>query len=138
MSMEVQTGGSECYPTPRGSEVDTLEVQTDESECYPTPRGSEVDALEYHNNVALWLYVGNCTGKVGRWRSHYWRQQLDTIPGAGEYYRALVQDHPLRDVVLMRYGAFLAGQAAREHTEEQQKNEGAYHQKKQKSKRHGS
>jgi hypothetical protein len=40
--------------------------------------------------------------------------------------------------VLMRYGAFLAGQAAREHYEEQQRNESAYQGKKQKSKRHGS
>ncbi len=95
----------------------SIEVQTDESECYPTPRGSEVDTLDYYSDVALWLYVGNSTGRIGKWPSYYWRQQLDTIPGAGEYYRALVQDHPLRDVVLMRYGAFLAGQAAREHAE---------------------
>ena len=94
-----------------------MEVQTAGSECYPTPRGSEVDTLEYHCDVALWLCMGNGTGKVKKWRSNYWRQQLATIPGAGEYYRALVQDHPLHDVVLMRYGAFLAGQAAREHAE---------------------
>jgi hypothetical protein len=116
----------------------SMEVQTGGSECYPTPRGSEVDTLEYYNDVALWLYIGKCTGRIGRWRGYCWQLRLENIPGAGEYYRALVQDHPLRDVVLMRYGAFLAGQAAREHAEEQQKNEGAYHQKKQKSKRHGS
>ena len=95
----------------------SMEVQTGGSEYYPTPRGSEADTLEYYNDIALWLYIGNCTGQVGKWRSIYWRQQLDTIPGAGEYYRALVRDHPLRDVALMRYGAFLAGQAAREHAE---------------------
>jgi hypothetical protein len=115
-----------------------MEVQAYEGECYHTPRGSEVDTLEYYNDVALWLYIGNCTGRIGRWRSYCWQQRLDTIPGAGEYYRALVQDHPLHDVALMRYGAFLAGQAAREYNEERQQNEGAYREKKQKSKRHGS
>ena len=94
-----------------------MEVQADEGECYHTPRGSEVDTLEYYNDVALWLYIGNCTGRIGKWCSYCWQQQLGTIPGAGEYYRALVRDHPLHDVALMRYGAFLAGQAAREHAE---------------------
>ncbi len=79
-----------------------------------TPRGSEVEELQWYSNIAVWLYAGGCTGSIGRWRSDYWRQRLDAIPGAGEYYRALVQDHPLRDLVLLRYGAFLAGRAARE------------------------
>ncbi len=79
-----------------------------------TPRGSEVEKLQWYSNIAMWLYVGGCMGSIGRWRSDYWRKRLDAIPGAGEYYRALVQDHPLRDLVLLRYGAFLAGQAARE------------------------
>ena len=87
------------------------------TEFYDTPRGSEVEELAFHSQIALWLYVGNCTGSIGKWRSNYWQQRLHTIPGAGEYYRALVQDHPLRDMVLLRYGAFLAGQAAREHAE---------------------
>jgi hypothetical protein len=62
---------------------------------------------------------------------------LDSVPGAGEYHLTLLDKHPLRDLVLMRYGAFLAGQAAREHYAEQQ-SEAGYHQKKQKSKRHGA
>ena len=94
-------------------------MSPDTEDYCDTPRGSEVDVLEFYNNIAVWLYVGNCIGRVGKRRSYYWRQQLDTIPGAGEYYRALVQDHPLRDVVLMRYGAFLAVQAAREHAEKE-------------------
>ena len=104
----------------------------------PTPTGSDVDRLEYYRRVADWLYIGNCTGTVGRWRSNYWRQILQNAPGAWEYHLTLLDKHPLRDVVLVRYGAFLAGQAAREHYEEQQRNEGAYQQKKLKSKRHGS
>jgi hypothetical protein len=87
-------------------------------EGYPaTPCGSEVDRLEYFQDVALRLYVGNCTGHVGIKYSNYWKAVLDTCPGAGEYYRALVLKHPLHEVVLMRYGAFLAGRAAREHYE---------------------
>ncbi len=113
-------------------------MSPDDDEGYSTPRGSDVDTLEYYNDLAWWLYLGNCTGRVGRRRSDYWRQQLDTIPGAGEYYRALVQDDPFRDIVLLRYGAFLAGQAAREHYEERQKDADAYNEKKQKSKRHGA
>jgi hypothetical protein len=93
----------------------------DAVEFYDTPRGSEVEQLQWYSNVAIWLYVGNCTGNVGQTRSNYWRQRLDAIPGAGEYYRALVQDHPLRDLVLMRHGAFLAGQAARELPEKPKK-----------------
>jgi hypothetical protein len=85
----------------------------------PTPVGSEVDLLEYYENIAHWLYAGNCTGTIGIWKSNYWKQMMDSVPGAGEYYRALVQRHPMRDVVLMRYGAFLSGQAAREHNEKQ-------------------
>ena len=54
---------------------------------------------------------------------------LNNAPGAGKYYLTLLDKHPLRDSVLMRYGAFLAGQAARERYEEQQRNEGAYKQK---------
>ncbi len=104
----------------------------------PTPTGSDVDQLEYYERVARWLYIGNCTGTVGKWRSNYWRQILNDAPGAWEYHLTLLDKHPLRDVVLMRYGAFLAGQAAREHYEEQQQNESAYQGKKQKSKRHGS
>jgi len=104
----------------------------------PTPTGNEVDLLEYYQDAARWLYLGNCTGTVGKWRSNYWRQMFDSVPGAGEYYRALVEKDPLREIVLMRYGAFLAGQAAREHYEEQQKNESVYYVKKQTSKRHGS
>ena len=97
-------------------------------EGYPaTPTGSEVDLLEHYEQVARWLYIGNCTGHIGKWRTHYWRQMFDGVPGAGEYYRALVQKHPLRELVIMRYGAFLAGQAAREHYE-----------KKAKGKRHGA
>ena len=104
----------------------------------PTPTGSEVDTLEYYEQVACWLYTGNCTGTVGRWQSDCWRRTFDSVPGAGEYYRALVEKDPLRELVAMRYGAYLAGQAARAHYEEQQKSEGAYHQKKQKSKRYGA
>ncbi len=109
------------------------------SGMYPdTPEGSEVDVLEYANETAERLFYLAFTGQIADRPYVRWARWLDSIPGAGEYYRALVQDHPLHEVALMRYGAFLAGQAAREHTEEQQKNEGAYHQKKQKSKRHGS
>ncbi len=87
----------------------------------PTPGESEVDLLEYYQDVALRLYVGNCTGYIGIKRSNYWRAMLDTCPGAGEFYRALVLKHPLHEVVLMRYGAFLAGRAAREHYEKKTK-----------------
>ena len=59
MSMEVQTGGSECYPTPRGSEVDMSEVQTGGSECYHTPRGSEVDTLETITTLPCGCTLGN-------------------------------------------------------------------------------
>jgi hypothetical protein len=123
----------------------SLEVSSssDDASCAscgypPTPTGSDVDQLEYYERIADWLYTGNCTGTVGKWRSNYWRQMLDSVPGAGEYYRALVEKDPLRELVAMRYGAYLAGQAAREHYAEQQKNERAYCEKKQKSKRHGS
>ena len=104
----------------------------------PTPTGSEVDLLEYYQDAACWLYAGNCTGTDGKWRSNYWRQMFDSVLGAGEYYRALVEKDPLREIVLMRYGAFLSGQAAREHYEEQQNNERAYCEKKPTSKRHVS
>jgi hypothetical protein len=87
----------------------------------PTPGESELDLLEYYEDVARRLYVGNCTGHVGIRSSNHWRAMLDTCPGAGEYYRDLVLRHPLHEVVLMRYGAFLAGRAAREHYENNKK-----------------
>ncbi len=93
-----------------------MSVSCESSVCGypPTPGPSEVDLLEYYQNMALRLYVGNCTGRVGIKSSNQWKAMFDTCPGAGEYYRALVEKHPLREVVLMRYGAFLARRAARE------------------------
>jgi hypothetical protein len=91
-------------------------------DCYPpTPCATEIDTLEFYEDVARRLYVGNCTGTVGIRASNHWKAVLDTCPGAGEYYRDLVQKHPLHEVVLMRYGAFLAGRAAREHYENNKK-----------------
>jgi hypothetical protein len=86
-----------------------------------TPGPSEIDLLEYYQDMALKLYVGNCTGRVGIASSIHWRAMFDTCPGAGEFYRDLVLRHPLRELVVMRYGAFLAGQAARGHREKRGK-----------------
>ena len=108
MSLEVSWGGSSCA----GSVC----------EGYPaTPTGSEVDLLEHYEQVTQWLYIGNCTGHSGKWRTRYWRQKYDSGAGAGEYYRDNVQKQPMRELVIMRYGAFLAGQAEREHYEKKAK-----------------
>ena len=64
-------------------------------------KGSELDKLEYYENVACWLCVRNCTVQIGIWRSIYWKQMMDSVPGAGECYRALDQKHPLHEIVLM-------------------------------------
>jgi hypothetical protein len=87
----------------------------------PTPCESEIDLLEYYQEVATWLYIGNCTGFVGKVRGNYWRAMLCTCRGASEFYQDLVRQHPLRELVEMRYGAYLAGRAAREHYEKKTK-----------------
>ena len=59
-------------------------------EGYPdTPEGSEVDELEYANRMAEDLFFLARTGKV---REHQYQRcatWLDSIPGAGEYFRCL-------------------------------------------------
>ena len=57
---------------------------------YPsTPEGSELDELEYANSVAERLFL---LARIGRVREDKYRRcaaWLDTIPGAGEYFRCL-------------------------------------------------
>ena len=57
---------------------------------YPsTPEGSELDELEYANRMAEQLFFLARTNKV---KNHHYQRcatWLDTIPGAGEYFRCL-------------------------------------------------
>ena len=54
-----------------------------------TPEGSEVDELEYANRVADTLYFRSCAGEISEKAYIKCAEWLDTIPGAGEYFRAL-------------------------------------------------
>jgi hypothetical protein len=54
-----------------------------------TPEGSEVDELEYANGVALWLFYLCSTHQVSAKRCMRSALWLDTIPGAGEYFRCM-------------------------------------------------
>jgi hypothetical protein len=64
-------------------------------EVYPnTPEGSEVDELEYANEEALWLFYLCSTHQVSAKRFKRITRWLDTIPGAGEYFRCMcMQDY---------------------------------------------
>jgi hypothetical protein len=56
---------------------------------YHTPEGSEVDALDYANTVAAELFY---LARIDRVKEHPYQRcatWLDTIPGAGEYFRCL-------------------------------------------------
>ncbi len=56
---------------------------------YHTPEGSEVDELEYANFVADQLFFLSRTQQV---KEHHYRRcatWLDTVPGAGQYFRCL-------------------------------------------------
>jgi hypothetical protein len=59
-------------------------------EGYPdTPEGSEVDELEYANSMAEQLIF---LSRIDRIKEHQYQRcaaWLDTIPGAGEYFRCL-------------------------------------------------
>jgi hypothetical protein len=60
------------------------------SGTYPdTPEGSEVDELEYANGVADRLFYLAITGQIGDKPYIKRARWLDSIPGAGEYFRAL-------------------------------------------------
>ena len=59
-------------------------------EVYPdTPEGSEVDELEYANGVAEWLFYLSYTYQVSDEQFVDSVNWLDTIPGAGEYFRCM-------------------------------------------------
>ena len=54
-----------------------------------TPEGSEVDELEYANSVAAKLFF---LARIDRVKEHEYQRcarWLDTIPGAGEYFRCI-------------------------------------------------
>jgi hypothetical protein len=111
-----------------GSAADGASCASSLCEGYPpTPGDSELEQLENYGDVARQFYVGNCTGHVGIKASNHWKAMLGTCPGAGEYYRALVLKHSLHEVVLMMYGAFLAGRTAREHYEKNKKGKASRH-----------
>ena len=58
-------------------------------EGYRTPEGSEVDELEYANTVASELFY---LARIKRVKEPDYRrcaEWLDTIPGAGEYFRCI-------------------------------------------------
>ncbi len=58
------------------------------SQGYPdTPEGSEVDELEYANSVAERLFFLARTSQVKERPYQRCASWLDTIPGAGEYFR---------------------------------------------------
>jgi hypothetical protein len=54
-----------------------------------TPEGSEVDELEYANEEAQWLFYLCATQQVSAKRFERITHWLDTIPGAGEYFRCM-------------------------------------------------
>ena len=56
---------------------------------YHTPEGSEVDELEYANRMAEELFSLARAGKVREPQYQRCATWLDTIPGAGEYFRCL-------------------------------------------------
>jgi hypothetical protein len=57
--------------------------------CYHTPEGSEADELEVANAAADNLYFRSCCGEIGDAAYIRCATWLDTVPGAGEYFRAL-------------------------------------------------
>ncbi len=59
-------------------------------EVYPdTPEGSEVDELEYANGVAEWLFYMCYTHQISGRRYVERVNWLNTIPGAGEYFKCM-------------------------------------------------
>ena len=54
-----------------------------------TPEGSEVDALEYANEFAERLFYLAFTGQIADKPYVRCARWLDSVPGAGEYFRAL-------------------------------------------------
>ena len=56
---------------------------------YHTPEGSEVDELEYANSMAQQLFVLARTNKVTECEYQRCATWLDSIPGAGEYFRCM-------------------------------------------------
>ncbi len=60
---------------------------------YPaTPEGSDVDELEFANGVADDLFYLAFTGQIADKPYIRCARWLDSIPGAGEYFRALCLD----------------------------------------------
>jgi hypothetical protein len=59
---------------------------------YHTPEGSEVDELEYANSMAQQLFVLARTKKVKEHEYQRCATWLDSIPGAGEYFRCISAD----------------------------------------------
>jgi hypothetical protein len=57
--------------------------------AYHTPEGSEIDELEYANSVAQQLFVMARGKKVKEFEYQRVATWLDTIPGAGEYFRCI-------------------------------------------------
>ncbi len=56
---------------------------------YHTPEGSEVDELEHANTIAAELFY---LARINRVKQHEYQRcatWLDTIPGAGEYFRCI-------------------------------------------------
>ena len=56
---------------------------------YHTPEGSEVDELEHANTIAAELFY---LARINRVKEHEYQccaTWLDTIPGAGEYFRSI-------------------------------------------------
>ncbi len=56
---------------------------------YHTPEGSEVDELEHANTMAAELFYLARINKVKEHEYQRWATWLDTIPGAGEFFRCI-------------------------------------------------
>jgi hypothetical protein len=57
--------------------------------AYHTPEGSEVDELEYANSMAEQLFLLARGNKVKEFEYQRCATWLDSIPGAGEYFRCI-------------------------------------------------
>ena len=54
-----------------------------------TPRGEDLDKLSMANAIAEWLYFSQLTGTIEREQYDKWKLWLDSVPGAGEYFKLL-------------------------------------------------
>ena len=54
-----------------------------------TPRGDALEKLALANAIAEWLYFSQLTGTIEREQYDKWKLWLDSVPGAGEYFKLL-------------------------------------------------